>query len=60
MPTIRGILPQTRTAFGKHDPDRYAVRLATKATGKMPEVASKMLALPETGRMRRFPLVRST
>lgn len=60
LPAIRGILPRTRSVFAKHSGDNYSVRLATKPSGKMPDAASKMLALPKTGHMRRFPLVRST
>jgi hypothetical protein len=60
LPAIRGILPRTDGVFAKDSGDKDAVRLATKPSGKMPDAASKMLAVPETGRMRRFPLVQST
>ena len=60
LPAIRGILPRIRSVFAKNSGDKYAVRIATKPSGKMPDAASKMLALPETGHMRRFPLVRAT
>src|SRR5207247_3376692 len=46
LPAIRGILPRTKRDLYAHDDDEIA-RAAEEPSGKMPDAASRMLALPK-------------
>src|SRR5204863_9242648 len=46
LPAIRGILPRTKRDLYAHDDDEIALRAAEEPSGKMPDGASRMLALP--------------
>ncbi|HEY8411240.1 MAG TPA: hypothetical protein VIK76_07555, partial [Pyrinomonadaceae bacterium] len=46
LPAIRGILPRTKRNLYAHDDDEIALRAAEEPPGKMPDGASRMLAVP--------------
>jgi excinuclease ABC subunit A len=48
LPAIRGILPRAKRDLYAHDDDEIALRAAEEPSGKMPDGASRMLALPTT------------
>ena len=46
LPAVRGILPRTTPDFYAHDDNEIALRAAEEPSGKMPDGASRMLAVP--------------
>jgi excinuclease ABC subunit A len=46
LPAVRGILPRTTQRVYADDADEFTLRVAEEPPGKMPDGASRMLALP--------------
>ena len=46
LPAVRGILPRTKRDLYAHDDDEIALRAAEEPPGKIPDGASRMLAVP--------------